>query len=151
MLIYRILAILLNNLLKICLGTFQGFFLFILDFIYYISYNFLLNIKKGELVNAKGEVIGIATPPTKLIDTVKDTLKVNLGIEVTTVSPVAIIEGSETLVGKTVTKIKKEARFNDDGNIDYIPYIPANGFRGVLRRYATKRLIDAVKANTDDK
>lgn len=76
---------------------------------------------------------------------------INLGIEVTTVSPVAIIEGSETLVGKTVTKIKKEARFNDDGNIDYIPYIPANGFRGVLRRYATKRLIDAVKANTDDK
>ena len=76
---------------------------------------------------------------------------VNLGIDVATVSPVAIIEGSETLVGKTVTKIKKEAVFNEDGKIDYIPYIPANGFRGVLRRYATKRVVDAVKANTDDK
>lgn len=75
-----------------------------------------------------------------------------LGIEVKTVSPVAIIEGSETLIGKTVTKIKKEAVFNEEENkIDYIPYIPANGFRGILRRYASKRLIEAVKSNTQEK
>lgn len=76
---------------------------------------------------------------------------INLGVDVTTVSPVAVIEGNETLVGKTVTKIKKEAIFNENGEIEYIPYIPANGFRGILRRLATKRLVDAVKENIGEK
>jgi len=74
---------------------------------------------------------------------------INFGIDVVTISPVAIIEGNETQVGKTVTKIKKEARFNEEENrLEYIPFMPANGFRGVLRRYATKRVVDAVKENT---
>lgn len=68
-----------------------------------------------------------------------------------TVSPIAIIENNDTEPGgNIVTRIKKTAAVNQDGSdvkIDYTPYLPANGIRGLLRRLATKKLVDAVKEN----
>lgn len=75
--------------------------------------------------------------------------KIKLAIK--TVSPIAIIENNDTEPGgNIVTRIKKTAIVSQDGNnvkIDYIPYLPANGIRGLLRRLATKKLVDAVKEN----
>lgn len=68
-----------------------------------------------------------------------------------TVSPVAIIEGNDNESnGNIVTRIKRRAVIveNDEGKkIDYVPYLPANGVRGLLRRLASKKLIEAVKTN----
>ena len=68
-----------------------------------------------------------------------------------TVSPIAIIENNDTEPGgNIVTRIKKTATVNqnsDDGKIEYIPYLPANGIRGLLRRLATKKLVYNVKEN----
>lgn len=75
--------------------------------------------------------------------------KIKLAIK--TVSPIAIIENNDTEPGgNIVTRIKKTAAVNqnsEDGKMDYIPYLPANGIRGLLRRLATKKLVDAVKEN----
>lgn len=75
--------------------------------------------------------------------------KIKLAIK--TVSPIAIIENNDTEPGgNIVTRIKKTAAVNQNGSdvkIDYIPYLPANGIRGLLRRLATKKLVDAVKEN----
>ena len=72
-------------------------------------------------------------------------------LTITAVSPIAIIENNDTEPGgNIVTRIKKTAAVSQDGNnvkIDYIPYLPANGIRGLLRRLATKKLVDAVKEN----
>ena len=72
-------------------------------------------------------------------------------LTITSVSPIAIIENNDTEPGgNIVTRIKKTAAVSQDGNnvkIDYIPYLPANGIRGLLRRLATKKLVDAVKEN----
>ena len=72
-------------------------------------------------------------------------------LTITAVSPIAIIENNDTEPGgNIVTRIKKTAAVIQDGNnvkIDYIPYLPANGIRGLLRRLATKKLVDAVKEN----
>ncbi|MFL1706726.1 RAMP superfamily CRISPR-associated protein [Campylobacter sp. MOP7] len=75
--------------------------------------------------------------------------KIKLAIK--TVSPVAIIEGNDTEAGgNIVTRVKRAATISqtDDGKkIDYLPYLPANGIRGVLRRFATQKLVEAVKKN----
>ena len=72
-------------------------------------------------------------------------------LTITTVSPIAIIENNDTMPnGNIVTRIKKTAviyQESGQGQIDYIPYLPANGIRGLLRRLATKKLVDAVKEN----
>ena len=72
-------------------------------------------------------------------------------LTITAVSPIAIIENNDTEPGgNIVTRIKKTATVSQVGNnvkIDYIPYLPANGIRGLLRRLATKKLVDAVKEN----
>lgn len=72
-------------------------------------------------------------------------------LAVKTVSPVAIIETSEDEGGgNIVTKIKRMAFLadSDEGKkVEYLPYLPANGVRGLLRRLATKKLVEAVKAN----
>ena len=72
-------------------------------------------------------------------------------LTITAFSPIAIIENNDTEPGgNIVTRIKKTAAVSQDGNnvkIDYIPYLPANGIRGLLRRLATKKLVDAVKEN----
>lgn len=72
-------------------------------------------------------------------------------LTITAVSPIAIIENNDTEPGgNIVTRIKRTASVSQDGNnvkIDYIPYLPANGIRGLLRRLATKKLVDAVKEN----
>lgn len=70
-----------------------------------------------------------------------------LGVRITTVSPTAIIEENESKIGYTLTKIKKECYFDENNEPVYAPYLPANGIRGLLRRIATKQLIDSVKAN----
>ena len=75
----------------------------------------------------------------------------NIKLTITTVSPIAIIENNDTMPnGNIVTRIKKTAiiyQESGQGQIDYIPYLPANGIRGLLRRLATKKLVDAVKEN----
>ena len=70
----------------------------------------------------------------------------NIKLTITTVSPIAIIENNDTMPnGNIVTRIKKTAviyQESGQGQIDYIPYLPANGIRGLLRRLATKKLVD---------
>ena len=72
-------------------------------------------------------------------------------LTITTISPIAIIENNDTMPnGNIVTRIKKTAVIYQEGGqgqIEYIPYLPANGIRGLLRRLATKKLVDAVKEN----
>ena len=53
----------------------------------------------------------------------------NIKLTITTVSPIAIIENNDTMPnGNIVTRIKKTAviyQESGQGQIDYIPYLPA--------------------------
>lgn len=74
-------------------------------------------------------------------------------LAIKTVSPVAIIENNDTEAGgNIVTRIKRTAIVNHNADsekkMEYLPYLPANGIRGVLRRLATKKLVAAVKENS---
>ena len=75
-----------------------------------------------------------------------------LNLKVKTVSPLAIIENSDSDARSgVITYIKKTGILTntyEGKKVVNVPYIPANGIRGSLRRLATKKLIEHVKQNT---
>lgn len=78
----------------------------------YVTTGELPTNEKGEIINAKGEVIGVSTPPASTVSVVKESLKTQLGIDLSTLDVPDTEEGLVQLTQEAIKERSKGAIIN---------------------------------------